>query len=105
MPKWNKHLDDLGTPDETEVFEIKLSTVIIEMSKGIGENIWVLSLVSLGDEIIETREGSSDLLQSKMAAITMALEHMQTNMSTLSEALREIHNESTERRDKVIAST
>lgn len=102
MTRWNKNIDDVGTSDETEVHEIKLSTLIVEVFRMVGETKWTMSIATLNDDIVEMREGSEDLIRSKMAAITMANTHLQSSLDTLALAMQEAHNEATERRDKLL---
>lgn len=102
MAKWNTHTDDVGTAEETEVHEIQLTVLTLEVSKAKVDSLWTIAVFAANSEdAIGDIEHDSDLIRAKVRAITKTIAMLEKDGATLYTAMLETTDLATKRRDEL----
>lgn len=96
MAKWETHVDLADSDEETEVHEVKLHLVILEVSRQRGKALWDIILVSPCGDVVgkEIYSDSSDLLEAKRKAILHCMKILGADGDSLGEAMQQTAQES-----------
>jgi hypothetical protein len=101
MPKWETHVDQAGTAEETEVHEVKLSTFVVEVTRGKDNLLWNGCIMNDSDLIIGTVDSDTDLVRAKMKVLTKAMTMLEKDGKILVDAMTETHGIAQAKRDEL----
>lgn len=101
MPKWETHVDNAGTAEETEVHEVKLSTFVVEVTRTKDNLLWNACVMNDSDLIIGTVDSDEDLVRAKMKILVKAMSMVEKDGKILVDAMAESHGIAQAKRDEL----
>lgn len=94
MADWiTKKLSE-GTDDETEVHQLRLKLIIVDISREVGHKLWDIQILDAVDEGAVSRiHHEDDLLKSKLIGMTMGMKVLEEEGKELAAAMTVFNKE------------